>query len=200
MRNLTATLCLTLAVLLGSTGDSESSSETPYLTGEQIRALVSGNKMHFTTEGGNYHAVAEFEKDHGVNMVVDGRFFYFGEWNLSNNQICMDIEEGRWINCYRLTISGTTVKAYNKAWDHTGIWNFDEIPDAFASLLAEPAGKKKAIEEKQRQALAKKAAEEKKRRALAKKAAEEKKRLELPKRAAEQKSELPKTRKKPAKW
>ena len=74
MRKLTATLCLTLAVLLGSTGDSESSSETPYLTGEQIRALVSGNKMEFQHE---YPTVVNFEKD-GELVARLGSYTEFG--------------------------------------------------------------------------------------------------------------------------
>ena len=47
MRKLTAKLCLTIAVFLGSAVGSESSSETTYLTGEQIRLLVFENKMEF---------------------------------------------------------------------------------------------------------------------------------------------------------
>ena len=59
MKNLTGTICLTLAVLLGSVGDNESSSETPYLTGEQIRALVSGNEMDYEDSKHAIHVMIE---------------------------------------------------------------------------------------------------------------------------------------------
>lgn len=91
MRKLTATLCLTIAVLLGSAVGSESSSETTYLTGEQIRLLVSENKMqtyYRTTAEVNFKKDGELIAYSGTNLEGN-----FGTWSLSQNQICIQFDD-----------------------------------------------------------------------------------------------------------
>ena len=82
MRKLTAKLCLTIAVFLGSAVGSESSSETTYLTGEQIRLLVFENKMEFED---TYPVEVDF-RGGGDFIAIYGGGAVFGLWKIESFQ------------------------------------------------------------------------------------------------------------------
>ena len=154
MRKLTATLCLTIAVLFGSAVGSESSSETTYLTGEQIRLLVSENKMEFEDI---YPVEVKFRGDGDFIAFYGGELYSaYGKWSLSKNQICIQFDDQGTVfdkeeNCFFLTILGKTVEAFNKVRGSKTTWEFYEIPDDFSSSLAEITSKNDVVKEKKRE-------------------------------------------------
>ena len=165
MRKLTATLCLTFSVLLGSAVGSETSSEIIYLTGEQIRLLVSENKMEFEDI---YPVEVNFrESGDFIAFYGGGLYSAYGKWSLSKNQICIQFDDQGTVfdkreNCFFLTISGKTVEAFNKVRGSKETWEFYEIPDAFSQSLAKPSSKNKVATEKKREDVEREVAEEEK--------------------------------------
>ena len=102
MRNLTATICLTIAVLLGSAGlfSAPANAESKYvpLTDEQIDRVFSGiervsipDAINASFYSGSW--LIEFSEGGEWEGNIRQRILAWGEWSSKNNKLCL-IEKG----------------------------------------------------------------------------------------------------------
>lgn len=116
-----------LAALTPKSGPSDN---TEYLTGAQLKTLLSDNRVEF--QGSNKYLIFNLKADGDIDGHTDDGFGTdYGKWWVEDNRFCRKMEKwgGGKTFCVFISVSGKSLKIYKKPGFVHRTWKIEKIPN-----------------------------------------------------------------------